>query len=208
MQLLSKVVIMAIIIIAIAVGVTLLSKQGSISNTVTASDAENFVLSDLYQHSPNATFSVLNVSRSVSNQGSWSVLVSAAYNSSKPCPTYLTESFDYPGTNLAPVVNNIYASNCTVHQVPSGYGGSIGMPVIAIATATSLNNSMINSYISSYGYSNVFVNATFYQTYNSTSVPPAKLDSVWVVNYTATNANYSVIAILDKYGNVESVSAS
>lgn len=208
MQLLSKVAIVTIIIIAIAMGATLLLKKASVPSTVTASDAENFVLSDLYQHSPNATFTVLNVTGSTSNPGSWTVLVSATYNATKPCPAYETESFDYPGTNLAPVPNNIYVSDCAVHQIPSGQGGKIGIPVIAIATATSLNNSIINNYISTYGYSNVSANATFYPAYNSTSGLIGTFDNVWVIRYTASNSNSSVTALLDQYGVEKTVFTS
>jgi len=204
MQLLSKVAIVTIILVAIAIVATFALKHNTVQSQVTASYAKEFVLSDLYQHSPNGIFNVINVSKSPSNPNSWIIILSASYNSTKPCPTYLTETFNYPSTNLAPIINNIYASNCKVNQITTTtHGGSIGLPIMAIAEATSMQTPIVTNYISNYTYNNTFVKANFYTTFNKTlDNMTINLNGIWIVNYTATNANYSVYVILDKFGNL------
>lgn len=203
MQLLSKVAIITIIIVAIILVATFALKHSSIQSQVTASYAKEFVLSDLYQHSPNGIFNVINLSKSPSNPNSWVVVLSASYNSTKPCPTYLTETFNYPSTNLAPIINNIYASQCKVHQIPTNNGGIIGLSVMAIAEATSIKTPVITNYISTYTYNNTFVQANFYKTFNKTLKNiNINYNNIWIINYTATNANYSVYVILNKFGTL------
>ncbi len=193
-------IVVTIILIAIAITAVIVLKHNPVQSHVTSSSAEEVVLSDLYQHSPTGIFNIINVSRSPTKD-SWIIVLSASYNSTKPCPTYLTESFNYPSTNLAPIINSIYASKCKVYQVSTTHGGSIGLPVVAIAEASSIRDPVIVSYISTYSYNSTFVNAKFYPLYrrmlNNTSI---NLSNIWIVNYTAKNANYSVYVILDKFG--------
>lgn len=201
MQLLSKVAIVTIILVAIAIVATFAFRHTTSQSQVTASYAKGFVLSDLYQHSPTGIFNVINVSKSSSNPNSWVIVLSAAYNSTKPCPTYLTETFNYPSTNLAPVINNIYASQCKVHQVSTTHGSNIGLPIMAIAEATSIQTPIVSNYISTYSYNNTFVHAKFYPSFNKTlNNVSVDFNNMWIINYTAINANNSVYVILDKFG--------
>jgi hypothetical protein len=205
MELLSKVALVAIILIVIAVSVGVLLKHVSQPSNITASYAKNFVLTDLHQSTPSGEFTVLNVS---GGPNSWTVLVAASYNTTTPCPTYFTESFNYPSTNLAPTIDNIYISNCTVRQIPSSSGGDITLPVIAIGEATEQARSggdpLLLNYLQTYPFGSTSVKADLYSTYNSILEGTRVTGSnIWIVNYTSTDANFSVYAILNSTGYLE-----
>lgn len=206
MELLSKVAIVAVILIALSISAALLLRHSSQPSNITASYAKSFVLADLHQSAPTANFTVLNVSSGGTN--SWTVLVAASYNTTTPCPTYLTESFNYPGTNLAPTIDNIYISNCTVRQVPSSSGGEITLPVIAIGEATEQARSggdpLLLNYLQTHPLDSIYTRAYFYSSYNSI-VEGTRVNGsdIWVVNYTSKDANYSVYAVLNSTGHLE-----
>jgi hypothetical protein len=202
MELITKVGLAALIIILLAFAVLLLKGPSNARPSLNATQAEAFVLTDLYQGNPSGNFSVLNVSPTANN--SWRITVGAIYNGSTPCPTYLTESFDYPSVNLAPVVNNIYVSDCTVHEVSQNGTPFIYVPAVAIAYVTSQAKSgadyVLHDYLSTYGYNSIHARAKFFAANPSPPLLSEYGKNLWVVNYTASTANYSVYVAISESG--------
>ncbi len=209
MQLIEKVGIATVVIIIIALAAFLFKGNASSKSNINATQAEQFVLSDLYQSAPYANFTLLNISKTTNS--SWYITVSATYNASTPCPTYLVESFNYPSENLAPVVNNIYASDCTVHELINNATSGINIPALAIATATtqarSGEDTALYNYLSTYTYNATHAHATFFRTNPFPSIFDQYGNDIWVVNYTASKSNYSLYVALSGAGNLRGESA-
>src|SRR5271157_5012392 len=132
MELLGRVAMIALIVIAIASAAFLLSTH-AISPNLTAPQAVQYVLSDMRASNPSANISVINVSPSTLKQGSWDVVLSVVYNASTPCPTLFIEGFDYPATGLVPSVDNLYTSHCVISGISIAPSYVISSPYIAIA---------------------------------------------------------------------------
>lgn len=167
------------------------------STQLTKQQAEQLVLNDLSQENPGANVSVVNGSPSTLEQNSWNIVVSVIYNATKPCPTLSIEGFDYPATGLVPSSYNIYTAynrdTCIIYGLPNNRYSSyvINSPYIAIAKSFNESYSPIISYVYTYGYSNVNVHATLNRT-----------TYVWLINYTAPNANYSLNILMHTNGSI------
>ncbi len=202
MELITKVGLAALIIIFIALAALLLKGFQHPRPALNATQAKNIVLADLYQGNPSGNFTILNVSPSAND--SWRITVGAIYNGSTPCPTYLTESFDYPSVNLAPLVNNIYASDCTLHEISQNGSPFIYVPALAIASATSQArsgaDSVLKNYLSAYGYNSTHTLAKFFTANPNPPSLSVYGKDLWIVNYTARAANYSLYVAISESG--------
>ena len=132
------------------------------------------------------------------------------YNSTKPCPTLFIEAFDYPATGLLPSVDNLYTDKCFIYGLSSAPTYVVSSPSIAIVK--SYNNRFfptievmpLAEYINTYGYESMTVHATFFNTLGKSMTPfNETFNNVWLVNYTATGADYSEFVILDSSGTPE-----
>jgi len=206
MELLAKAgIIAAIVVIAVLIA-ALFVVQGQFTPPVTAQQAEQLVLSDLHAQDPNAIVNVITVSQSSLKTGSWEVVVTVVHNATRPCPELLLESFNYPAVTFVPSIYNQYTQaspTCSIYGLTSAPTYIISSPYVAIARSFTLSNQTIANYVDVYGYNNATVHAKFYPTLNKTATPLNEtLYNLWLINYTATKADYSVIALLDQSGSL------
>jgi len=202
MELLGRVAMIALIVIAIASAAFLLSTH-AISPNLTAPQAVQYVLSDMRASNPSANISVINVSASTLKAGSWDVVLSVVYNASRPCPTLFIEGFDYPATGLVPSVDNLYTSHCVVYGLSTAPSYVISSPYIAIARSYNQSFMPVTSYVDGFGYNNTQVHARFFSSIGMTSTPLQRnFTSVWLVNYTARDATYSEFAVMSSSGSI------
>jgi hypothetical protein len=207
MELLVKISIVVAIIVLIIIGVFLISDLFNVINPgLTQAQAEALVITDLRQHTNNATeISILNVSNSI-HQGSWNILIRETYNPNSACPSVITEMFDYPATgllNTTAVYSNYSNGMCRVYigfNSKSGLVNNIvGLQAIAIAMPYNGSFAPLLNYINQYGYNNVYAQASFSRSLNFSN---STLANVWQINYTASNTNYSYHIILNNSGIV------
>ena len=202
MDLFAKVVIAAVIM-GVILGAFFLLKY-TYSAPLTQAQAEQVVLNDLKAHSPGAIINVINVSSSNLRNDSWKIVVNMVYNSTRPCPTILTESFDYPALGLSPTVYSVYSDNCNVYgggSLPGSYNYVIGSPYIAIAQSYAQNYTQVKDYVSNYGYNATSVHAKFYDTIPANFTPLNKnFSNSWLINYTASGATQSLFVIMSANG--------
>ncbi len=192
MDLIMKVFVIVIIAIAVLSGV-LMIMNGSSGNQgqkpLNETTATQLVLTDLKASNPNATINILSITPSMLQNKSWNIVVSFAYNSTRPCPRYLTEAFDYPATGLAPTTYDIFtnytAGQCKVFVATNST--TINVPEIAIATA--FNANAVQKFIS-------------LNRYNETSAKAQLNGTVWVINYSAPYAGYYQYVKLNMYGKL------
>jgi hypothetical protein len=194
MDLLSKAIIAAVIIVIIIFAGYFAISHVSFGQQVTEAQATSLVLHDLQNSNPSAVINITNVTPS-QFPGSWHILASIVTNATSPCPTYLIYSFDYPKYGFVSTVDNIYTSNCTVHGITPGKGYIIGAYPMAITESYLKNVSVVNNFISRYGFNNVVVTATYY---NSTTFSGESYHGVWLVDYTAPNSNQTVEVLLSQ----------
>jgi hypothetical protein len=116
MELLAKVAVVVVVLIAIAgVGFIVYNFIANPATPLTADQAAQVVVRDLKLHNPSANISVINVTPSTLKSNSWIIILSVIYNATRPCPTLFIEGFDYPATGLIPSVDNLYTENCTIY---------------------------------------------------------------------------------------------
>ena len=212
MDLLAKVAIVTILIIVVlGVGFITFKYAAKGPGTVTAAQAGQVVTRDLKLQYPNASIDLINITKSNLTNDSWNVFVSVVFNSTRPCPTvYLLDS-DYPATELVLSVANLYTSKCeglsNAKQDLPFYTYIVTNPEIAIAQSYNISESGAYPGIVDYvngngGYNNTVVNATRYQSLNSTIKPfiTKQYYNVWLINYTAKYAQYSYIVIMNTSG--------
>jgi hypothetical protein len=201
MDLVMKVLVLVIIVALIAVVVFYATGGHIIGGALTQTQATQLVLKDINASNPGAIVSVVNASPSTLAQNSWNIVLSVVYNATKPCPTLFIEGFDYPATGLSPSTYNQYTTKCIIYGISTAPSYVISSPYIAIAR--SYNNSVAQNYVNDYSYSNVNVYAKFYSALNATQTPLNKpYDSVWIINYTATTADFNLYLILSLSGSL------
>ncbi len=202
MELLGRVAIVAGIVIVLAAAVFLLSKH-VMSGPLTSQQAVQYVLRDMRDNNPSANITVINVSSSTLKSGSWDIVLSVVYNASRPCPTLFIEAFDYPATNLVPSVDNLYTSHCVIYGVSTAPSYVISSPYIAIAMSYNQSPVRVRSYVDAFGYNNTRVAAKFFSALGSGATPTGKnFTSVWLINYTANDANYSEYVVMGSSGSM------
>ncbi|MCL4389487.1 MAG: hypothetical protein M1528_01260 [Candidatus Marsarchaeota archaeon] len=207
MDLLTRVSIIAIILIAIFASALVIYKYAISSNSVlTAQGAGKIVLTDLQLSNPNATVSIINTTPSTLSQGSWDVFVSIVYNATSPCPTLYLDEYDYPATGLVPTVANLYTKGCIIYGLSQSalpyYTYVIASPEVAIAKSYNASFPAILHYVSAYGYQNTVVHATKHAALSGVPFTNMTFDDVWFINYTASGAPYSEYLIMNATGHI------
>ncbi|MGC8628895.1 MAG: hypothetical protein ACP5T4_01660 [Candidatus Micrarchaeia archaeon] len=174
-----------------------------IFSSVTQQQAVALVDADIMKNYPGAEILKQNVTSSAS-PGSWHIVAAVVVNGTSPCPNYFVIAYDYPKFGFVSTPVNNYTDSCIIYGYKPGNYIVASFPV-AIARATSLDIPSVIQYIKKYGYANVSVYATFY---NTTKLSNLTYRNVWLVNYTAAarHANYSVLVVLTQLnGNVTKV---
>lgn len=203
MDLLEKVaVVVVLVIIVFSAGFVLLTH--TTKTTRTSKQAEEVVINDLKSSNPDANITVINVSNSTIENGSYNIVLSIVYNATRPCPTLFIDEFDYPATGLVPSVDNLYTKDCVIHGLSYAPSFVVSSPEIAIAESYNQTSvPQITNYVSTFGYNNTNVYAKFYPYLNENDTNLGQsYYNVWLVTYKATNANYSVVAVLDSSGAI------
>jgi hypothetical protein len=215
MDLLVKVAVLVIVLVVIAGAAFYIFVHQMQSGPLTQAQAENTVLTDIKASSPTATVTVVSVSPSTLENDSWNIVLSVAYNITRPCPTLSIESFDYPATGLAgsPSTDNLYSTSklnnitgmreCVIIGLSYAPTYVISSPYIAISRAYITNATELTNYVQDYGYNNVNAYASFYSNL-SASMTPLNLNynNVWVVNFTAPRAPFNQYVILGQNGQI------
>ena len=203
MDLFLKVGIIVVVLIVIAGAGFIIFQHASGTGAVTSDQAVQFVKSDLIEMNPSANITIINVSPSRLQTGSWDIVLSIAYNATRPCPTLLIQGFDYPATGLVPSLDNLYTTKCVVYGMSGAPSYVISSPEIAIARSYNTSPQSIRTYVSAYGYNNTVVHAKFYTQLNGTVTGVGKnFSNVWLVNYTARGARGSEYLIMDSSGSI------
>lgn len=190
MDLLSKAVIIAVVLVVIIVGAYYAFQNVFSQGVVTEQRAVALVTNYLQSHNPDAIINITNVTPS-QFPGSWHIIASFINNPTTPCPTYLIYSFDYPKYGFVNRTDTIYTTNCTVYGLISGTNYTIGSYPVAIVRSYSVKDPAITSYVSIAGYNNVIVHAVYYYEFPFGGTNYTK---IWLVNYSATTSNQSLYA--------------
>ncbi|MDE1865313.1 MAG: hypothetical protein KGH94_01580 [Candidatus Micrarchaeota archaeon] len=201
MGLLSTAAVIAVIAIVIT-GAALFIFSKVPPGKLTVNQAENLVTSDIKAQNPNANITFISVTNSSLRPDSWQIIISVIYNGSKPCPTMMVDVFNYPVQSLLHPDVIVYSSGNSTGCVVNGYSSApsyvINSNQIAIARSYSSGNSTIKSYVNRFGYPSTFVTASFLTQNSGLS----NETNDWLIRYSATNANYSVMAVLDQSGKI------
>jgi hypothetical protein len=203
MDLFGKIAVLVIALIMLSALAFILFEQNAQSK-MTKGDAVSFVLDYLKQRNSDSNISVVSVSPSNLTPNSWRIVVSIVSNATKPCPTVMIEECDYPAFMIAcnPEPENLYTEGCVVHGISGALSYFISMPSIAIVRSYNASG-VARSYVSTFGYNNTFVKASYHAQLNAASTPLNRnFTNVWLINYTATNANYSNYFIMDSSGSI------
>ncbi|MDE1868738.1 MAG: hypothetical protein KGH60_02110 [Candidatus Micrarchaeota archaeon] len=203
MDLFTKVGIVVIVLIIIAAVIFVVASHTNGGGNISSSMAQSLVVNDIKSASPNANITVVSVTPSTLESGSWSIVLAVAYNATRPCPTLSIEGFDYPATGLVPSVDSVYTSGCVIYGISQAPSYVISSPLIAIARSYNQSSSPAQGYVSTFGYNSTAVSARYYATLNS-NVTPLNSDyyNVWLVNYTARYAKYSLYVLTDSSGHI------
>jgi ABC-type Na+ efflux pump permease subunit len=217
MDLLAKVIIIAILLIAIVFIIFSFFAKSTTPQTFTRAEAINIVEEDILNRTPNAQIRLISANSSANGNSinsSWNIDVVVVYNGTKACPTLLEEYYNYPVFGLSST-NTIYTENCKgVYANAPNY--VISMPQIAIVESYN-ENALADSYVSTFGYENTNVyakkiNLTSNDIYSlgipANSIPSnfingnSILNNIWFINYTAINANYNLYLLMNQSGNI------
>ena len=194
--------IVAVVVVALA-GIALLALHKARPSQLTYPQSEQLIINDLKASNPSANITEVYHSNSTLENRSWYMVFSIVYNGSRPCPTLLIEAFDYPATGLVPSLDNLYTTGCNVYGITGAPTYVISSPEIAIARSYASNVTPIRSYVGRFGYYNTIVTARFLPDVNASYTPLGiNLTNSWLVRYRATNANYSLYAVVDQSGHM------
>ena len=193
MDLFSKAVIFALVLIVVMFSIYQIESSARPASQVSAQQADSLVLHYLENTIPNSTINITNTTPS-QYPGSWHITTSVITNYTSPCPSYLIYSFDYPKYGFVFRVDNTYTSRCQIYGTKSG-NTLVGSYPVAITLSYLDNISTVKSFISKYGFSNVKVNALYY---NSTTYIGKKYSNVWMIDYTYPNATKNVSVLISQ----------
>jgi hypothetical protein len=205
MDLLEKVAILIVIVVAISLAAFWVTKvQPGSSAAPTKGQVEQFVTNYLLQASPGAEVNVINATPSNLSKGSWDVFVGVVYNSTTPCPTVVEQDYNYPAINLAPRYDNNITAGCIIYSGANTSIMGISLPAIAQVKAY-IGSKAAREYVNAFGYGNTNAQTQFIKSFSYSKAPEpynGGVSDVWQVNYTANNANYSYYTILNESGGV------
>lgn len=164
---------------------------------MTQDKAVNFITQYMQVAYPGAQTSILEVKP---EDGSWRISAQVVYGANTPCPNMSDIVYEYPAFGFVPRAENNITSNCELLSCKGIENCKIATAEEAIVASHTVNDvSEINSFIEQYGYNNIRVNATSYDSYFE-SKTNATYPSVWLVTWTSPNANYSIRLILNHTG--------
>jgi hypothetical protein len=194
MDLLTRVVVYAVIIVAVLFAVYYAAGMIPAPAPTRQQAAVNITqyLDGIYGSGANVT--ITNITQSSKYPGSWQVLASVVENATSPCPSYQSYYYIYPKFGLVNVTENIYTTgipNCTVRYYAPGNKVTSAPEAITLAH----NISSVRQYIQSYGFSNVKVSA---MPYNQTIISGRNFSNVWWISYVAPKANYTLYAVISQ----------
>lgn len=217
MELLFKTAIaVAVIVVVISAFFLYWELLGQGGGQLTSLQAASLVRSDILQHYSGAQVTILNVSNSSIHSGSWDILTRIIYNQTTPCPSVLTEDFDYPATGLInqTTIYSTYADGACVVNLNAGQASEqyniIGLPALAIAMPLNRSFAPLVSFIQVNGFRNIDssaqqieasvadnISASIGSTaaFNSTS-------ALWLVNYTSHVTGRTMHLIIDASGHI------
>jgi|GEM_PF-749162 len=213
MDLLAKVIIIAILLIIIIFALfSMLPKLHTNQKIITRSDAINMIKADILNKTPNANISLISASPAGNN--SWDVSFTVVYNGTKACPELLEEDFDYPAFGFYST-NTTYTSNCKVYGYTSAPYYVLSMPQTAIAESYA-ENTLAEAYVNRFGYSSTNVHAVKYVNFTSNDITAlgfnslissnivgnSVLTNIWLINYSASDANYNLYLLMHQSGNI------
>lgn len=196
MNLLSSVILAAIILIAVLVVGYFALQHLNLGQQVTEQQAVSLVVNYIKNTQQNTVVNVTNVTPS-SYPGSWHILTSVTFNATSPCPSYVAYSFDYPQYGFVYRVQNNYTSNCVIYGLQQNKTFILAAAPLAIARSYNLSVPSVVSFVNTYGFNNVVVHANYF---NSIIISSQTYNGIWIVNYTAPAANYSVFTAITQVG--------
>lgn len=209
MDLLVKVGIVALVLIAIFAGALIFRYAVANTAPLTAAQAQQDVQRDLSLAYPNASINIINVSASPQSQNSWNMVVSLVFNATRPCPTMYLEEINYPAFNFVLTPANLYTQHCVVYGLSSSslpyYTYLITSPEIAIAKSFNSSFPALVVYVNTYGYNSTDVYAKHYPVLvlsNEISQTNNNFQDVWLINYTNTRAPHSEYVVLNSTGTI------
>lgn len=199
MDLLFKSILAALVIAAVLV-ILFFAVQKFIPATVTQQQAVTLVLNDLKNVTPTARVNITNVTPS-QYQGSWRIIASVVFNGTTPCPSYYIYSFDYPKYGFVYRLDNNYTNHCIVYGLQQNRSYILASYPVAIARSYNLSQQgtipSVANFVNLYGYRNVVVTASYYPSLNLSNT---LYNRVWIVNYSAPTASYSVYTLITQVG--------
>ncbi|VVB76884.1 Uncharacterised protein [uncultured archaeon] len=201
MELLTKVIVSAVVMIVLLLGAYYLVRQSTMFQHVTAAQAGALVTDDLLIWYPNSNVTITNLVPS-NYSGSWHVVASVITNETTPCPSFYIFSFDYPKFNLVNRPENTYVADCSVNGWMPGRNFTISSFPVAIALSYSSGIPSVTHYVQSVGFRNVTVNATFFSALGVASQNNSAISTlypnVWRVGYSSQRSANSLYVILSQ----------
>ena len=194
MDLLSKTVIVAIVLVVIVALIYYAFEKVFLPGPITEQQAAQLITNYMQNNTPTAQISVVNETPST-YQGSWHVVVSFINYPTSPCPTYIIYSFDYPKFGFVSRSDNNYTQNCQISGLVANSSYAIGSFPVAIVRSYDQHDPAITSFVNLNGYNNVVVHALYYPTI---AVNGFNYSKVWIVNYSAPQMNRSVYAVVSQ----------
>jgi hypothetical protein len=115
---------------------------------------------------------------------------------SSPCPSYSIYSYDYPKYGFINRTENTYTRNCVIYGAQNKSYIIASFPV-AITWSYDLDVPQVLTFVKSYGFGNVTVNASYF---SNTTVLGKNYTNIWLVRYASANANHTVSVLLSQVG--------
>lgn len=190
MELLMRVVVLAVIVIAVFLAAYLIVTSISPMSSVTKEQAENLVVGDLMSKYPGAEINITNATSSI-YPGSWEIIVGIIVNSTSPCPSYFVDTFEYPKFGFVNRTQNTYTGDCKIQAYSQGQ--RLYNSPVAITRA--YNVSGVKDYLGAFGFGNVTVTA---RNYTAAKLQGTDYSSIWLVNYSSARASYNFYVVLSQ----------
>ncbi len=205
MDIIFKVVLMAIILIAIVVAIFVIHNYfvKVKPNYITENEALSIVTKDIKLENPNSNITIINITKSKLANDSWDITLRLINYPHSICPTLEIESYNYPAVTLVPTVISVYSSNCSIYgnETCATPYSDITMDPVALTCAYIDNTTSLNTYIRDYGFKNITASAQFYSSLNITH-PQADYRNIWLLNYSSNMSNYNLIIVMNKSGYI------
>jgi len=188
MELFTRVVVLAVLFIAILLVAYFIIVSFTPAGSVTEAQALNQVRIYELSKYPNANITSSN-STAMTTPGNWKIIIGIVLNATSPCPSYFVDTFEYP--SYFPIDRNqtLYTRpNCTIVGVSSSSTPySLYNPSVAITRAYTFNTAEVNGFIDRFGFGNVSVSSQFYR--GAIQLMGMNYSDVYVVNAKSVKSN-------------------